>query len=324
MQEICNQLGERSSSMHHMSLEQWQHTHVFNKDKSITEKRTLIVVIITFITMIAEIVFGWLTNSMALFADGWHMGTHAFALGISLFAYIFARKHAYDTSFTFGTWKIEILGAYSSSIVLAIVGGAMIFTSIERLVNPLQIQYDQAIYVAVIGLVINVLCALILSSGHSHAHTHEHGSHHHHHDDLNLKSAYFHVIADAMTSILAIGALFGAKYLKITWLDPAIGILGAILILRWAYLLIKESAKILLDKSIQQELIDEIYEAIESDGDTKISDIHLIKVADTDYAGIISLVSHTNYTLEEYKKRLIPVHELVHITIEINPCGANH
>ena len=205
--------------MHNEQIELWQHHHIFNVDKKAIEKRTLIVVIITFVTMIAEILFGWISNSMALLADGWHMGTHAFALGISLIAYIMARKYAKDETFTFGTWKIEILGAYTSAIVLGIVGVIMIFSSIERIINPLNIHYNQALFVAILGLLVNLVCAIILNSGgHAHEHEHyhheehEHSHHKHDHEDLNLKSAYLHVVADALTSVLAIAALLGAKY----------------------------------------------------------------------------------------------------------------
>ena len=205
--------------MHHEQIELWQHHHLFNSEKKAVEKRTLIVVVVTFVTMVAEILFGWMSNSMALLADGWHMGTHAFALGISLAAYMMARKYAQDKTFTFGTWKIEILGGYTSAVVLGIVGVIMIYSSVERIIRPLDIHYNQALFVAIIGLLVNLVCAFILNSGgHAHAHEHhhpgedEHAHDEHQHEDLNLKSAYLHVVADAMTSVLAIVALIGAKY----------------------------------------------------------------------------------------------------------------
>lgn len=311
--------------MHQHQIELWQHQHTFNIDKKHIEKRTLIVVIITFVTMIAEIYFGWITNSMALFADGWHMGTHAFALGISLLAYIIARKYAKDSKFTFGTWKIEILGAYTNAIALGMVGIIMVFTSVERLIHPLSIHYNQALLVAIIGLLVNLVCAVILNMGaHSHTHDHhgenEHKESHHTGDDLNLKSAYLHVITDAMTSIFAIIALLCAKYFTFNWLDPLMGIVGAALILRWAKLLLKDTSSILLDYETNSPLLKEIKEQIESDGDTRISDLHLWKVADSKYACIISLVTGKKYSIEEYKKKLRDMHELAHITIEINKC----
>lgn len=312
--------------MHREQIELWQHHHVFNNEKKAIEKRTFIVVIITFITMFAEILFGWLTNSMALFADGWHMGTHAFALGLSLFAYILARKYAQDDRFTFGAWKIEILGAYSSAIVLGIVGLFMISTSLERIINPLSIEYNQALFVAVVGFLVNVICAVILNKdGQSDEHLkdqHEHLDHHHnHYQDLNQKSAYLHVLADALTSVLAIVALLGAKYYNYNWLDPFMGVLGAVLILRWTVLLLKDTAKILLDREMDSPIAAEIKEEIESDGDTKISDLHVWQVAQNKYACIISLVMGGKHSIEEYKMRLNNISELTHITIEIYQCN---
>jgi cation diffusion facilitator family transporter len=312
--------------MHDEQIDLWEHHHLFNVDKKSVEKSTLIVVIITFITMIAEILFGWISHSMALLADGWHMGTHAFALGISLIAYVMARKFAKDRSFTFGTWKIEILGAYTSAIVLGLVGLIMIYSSINRILHPLNIYYNQALLVAVIGLTVNVVCAVILNSGgHSHenAHHHEEDDHHahsHHHEDLNLKSAYLHVVADALTSVLAIAALIGAKYFNFVWLDPFMGIVGAVLIIRWSYLLLKDTGGILLEREIENPINDEIKHEIESDGDSIISDLHVWKVAQNKYACIVSLVTAKNCSIEDYKKRLAKVHELAHVTIEVHEC----
>lgn len=310
--------------MHHERIELWQHDHIFNIDKKEIEKLTLIVVMITFVTMIAEILFGWLSNSMALLADGWHMGTHAFALGVSLFAYILARKYAKDESFTFGTWKIEILGAYTSAIVLGIVGIIMIFSSIGRLISPLSIHYNQALFVAVLGLLVNVVCAVILNSGsRSHAYEHHHGpedDHFHRHEDLNLKSAYLHVVADALTSVFAIVALLGAKYFNLIWLDPFMGIVGAGLIMHWSYLLLKETGGILLEREIDNPIADEIKHEIESDGNSKICDLHIWKVAESKYSCIVSIVTAGDFLVEEYKKRLTKIHELAHLTIEINQC----
>jgi len=274
--------------------------------------------------MIAEIFFGWLTNSMALFADGWHMGTHAFALGISLIAYILARKFAEDDRFSFGAWKIEVLGAYSSAIILGIVGFIMIFTSVERMINPLNIQYDQALFVAVLGLLVNVICAVILNTdGHSHQHRHaghDHSDHHHKHRDLNQKSAYLHVVADALTSVLAIVALIGAKYFNFSRLDPFMGIVGAGLILRWTVSLLKDTSRILLQREMDSPIVQEIREEIEADGDTQISDLHIWQVAQNKYACIVSLVTADQYSIDEYKMRLRNIHELAHVTIEIYQC----
>jgi len=313
--------------VHNEQIELWQHQHIFNTDKKAIEKRTLIVVLITFVTMIAEILFGLISSSMALLADGWHMGTHAFALGISLVAYITARKYAKDETFTFGTWKIEILGAYTSAIVLGIVGLIMIYSSVERIINPLSIYYNQALFVAILGLLVNLVCAVILNSGsHSHEHEHPHHEEHehfrnkHNHEDLNFKSAYLHVVADALTSVLAIAALLGAKYFDFNLLDPFMGIVGAGLIIRWSFLLLKDTGGILLEREMNDSIVNEIRSEIESDGDSKISDLHIWKVAQNKYACIVSLVTAKKYSSEEYKERLKKVHELAHVTIEINEC----
>jgi cation diffusion facilitator family transporter len=312
--------------MHQQHIELWQHQHAFNIEKKATEKRTLVVVIITFVMMIAEILVGWVSNSMALLADGWHMGTHAFALGISLLAYILARKYSTDQSFTFGTWKIEILGAYTSAIVLGMVGVIMVFSSLERIINPLNIHYNEALLVAIIGLLINLACALILNvedhvhDPHQHHPEHDNSHSHNSQDDLNLKSAYLHVVADALTSVLAIVALLGAKYLNYDWLDPFMGIVGAILILRWAFSLIQSTSHILLEREMDYPLVNAIKAQIESDSDTKISDLHVWKVAQNQYACIVSLVTGRQYTIEEYKRRLNALPELVHVTIERNLC----
>jgi cation diffusion facilitator family transporter len=310
--------------MHNEQIELWQHQHIFNVNKKAIEKRTLIVVIITLITMVAEILFGWISNSMALLADGWHMGTHAFALGISLISYIAARKYAKDETFTFGTWKIEILGAYTSAIVLGLVGLIMIYSSVERMMNPLPIYYNQALFVAVLGLSINLVCAVILNhGGHAHEHEnrhHEEDEHLHHHEDLNLKSAYLHVVADALTSVLAITALLGAKYFSINWLDPLMGVVGAGLIIHWSLSLLKDTGSILLERETDNPIIDEIKKEIESDGDSKICDLHIWKVSQNKYACIVSLVTARNISIEEYKERLNNMHELAHITIEVNEC----
>jgi len=315
--------------VHQHQIDLWQHQHIFSAGKQHIEKKTLIVIIITFTMMVAEIFFGWLTNSMALLADGWHMGTHAFALGISLIAYILARKHAGNSHFAFGTWKIEILGAYTSALILGTVSVLMVYASIERLIKPLQIHYNQALLVAIIGLVVNVVCAIILNTGsHSRTHHHNHDDSraykHHSHNDLNLKSAYLHVVADAVTSVLAICALIMVRYFGTNWLDPFMGIVGAMLIARWAFLLLRDSSYILLDHEKESPLSQEIREKIESDGDTRISDLHLWKVSDNKYACIIAVVATTRHSIAEYKKRLDKIHELAHVTIEVNECKGKH
>ena len=283
----------------------WQQSHNFNIEKKSAERKTLIVVVITLITMLAEIIAGWIFGSMALFSDGLHMGTHASALSISLISYILARKLSKDTRYTFGTWKIEILGAYTSALILGLMGLFVLIISIQRFFNPVNINYNYAILVAVIGLIVNVISALILQHNGSQE------------KDLNLKSAYIHVIVDALTSILAIIALLGAKYLNLQFLDPLMGLVSAFLIFRWTYLLIRDTASILLDKQTDLTLAENIITAIESDGESKVIDLHLWKLASDKYASIICVKANGKHDLEEYKSRLKDYKELAHINIEI-------
>jgi cation diffusion facilitator family transporter len=307
--------------MHNKEIQRWQHGHNFNQEKKSEERRTMIVVIITILTMAVEIVAGWVFKSMALFADGCHMGTHATALGISLFAYIFARKYTYDKKYTFGTWKIEILGAYTSSILLGIVGIFVLGVSVERLFKPVNISYNNALIVAVIGLLVNFVSAIILQYGknsHEH-HRHDNGPHHHH-DDLNLRSAYLHVIADALTSVFAIIALLGAKYFYWNWLDPFMGIVGSVLIFRWTVMLVKDTSGILLDKVMDIPLYEKIKKTIESDADSKVSDLHLWKVAQNKFSCTICIVASRPCSIDEYKEKLRKIREIAHLLIEINRC----
>jgi cation diffusion facilitator family transporter len=268
--------------------------------------------------MAVEIVFGWLANSMALLADGWHMGTHAFALGISLLAYVLARRHARDRRYTFGTWKIEILGAYSSAIVLGLVGLAMAAASLRRFFSPLAIHYDQALLVAFIGLGVNLISAAILDLRQAPAHA---GGTAHRHRDLNLKSARLHVLADALTSVLAIAALLAAKRFGWAWLDPAAGIVGAGLILSWSASLLRETSAILLEREMDSPLVEAVRSRLEADGGARVSDIHLWKVGQERYACIIALETAATLVPADYKARLNGVDGLAHVTIELNPPG---
>lgn len=295
----------KKKKMNFTNSPDWQQSHNFNNDKKSAERKTLIVVIITIVTMLAEIIAGWIFGSMALLSDGLHMGTHASALSISLISYILARKLSKDIRYTFGTWKIEILGAYTSALILGLMGLFVLVISIQRFFNPVNINYNYAILVAAIGLVINIICALILQSNDKQE------------KDLNLKSAYIHVIVDAMTSIFAIIALLGAKYLNLNFLDPLMGLVSAILIFRWTYSLINDSASILLDKQTDSKLAESIISAIESDGESKVIDLHLWKIASEKYACIICVENNGKHELEEYKSRLKVYNELAHINIEI-------
>ena len=311
--------------MQQPELELWQHPHLFHGEKKEVEKRTLLVVGITFLAMAAEIVFGLLANSMALLADGWHMGTHAFALGISLLAYVLARKHAFDKRYAFGTWKIEILGAFSSAIVLGLAGAAMAAASLQRFFHPLAIHYNQALLVAALGLAVNLLSAVILDfKGHASAGDQqvlEPGTTARP-KDLNLRSAYLHVLADALTSVLAIAALLAARRFGWNWLDPAAGIVGAGLILSWSISLLKETSAILLEREMDSPLVEAVRARMEEDGETRVSDIHLWKVAQEKYACIISVTTARSCPPADYKARLRDLSGIVHVTIELNPCDA--
>lgn len=300
-------------------ISHYRHAHVFHYSGLQAEKKTMRVVWLTVSMMVVEIVAGWLFNSMALLADGWHMSTHAAALGISWAAFLLARRYAADQRFAFGTWKIEVLGGFVSGILLGIVGIAMTVISVERLFQPASIHFNQAILVAVVGLAVNVVSIILLGDDHSHDHPHEPG-HDHSHQNLNLRAAYLHVLADALTSVLAIVALLGAKYMNWNWLDPMMGIVGAILILRWTRSLLRETGGILLDHETNDELSEEIRKAVENDGDAQISDLHVWKVAQDRYACILAIVAHHPEAPEHYRTRLKDVHELVHVTVEVQPC----
>lgn len=311
--------------MHQNNIQIYQHLHDFHEVKESNFKKLLVVISITTLTMAAEIIFGMIFNSMALLSDGWHMGTHTSALGITFFTYFIARKHKNDINYTFGTWKVEILGAYTSAILLGVVGVYVVYSSIERIFHPLLIQYNQALIVAVLGLLVNVVCAVILNAGDSstrhHEHSHEHNHKNHPGHDLNMKSAYLHVLADALTSVFAIIALLGAKLLQLNFLDPLMGIVSSILLFGWSFQLLKDTSVILLDRDKNDLLQKEIRNIIESDNDTKIADLHLWKVGQNNYSCIISLVAKKPKELNEYKNLLQEVHELSHLSIEIISCN---
>ncbi|SEJ08302.1 cation diffusion facilitator family transporter [Azotobacter beijerinckii] len=303
-----------------MSLEGWRHSHVFDEGNPLAERNTRWAVVLTATMMVAEIVGGWLYNSMALLADGWHMSSHALALGLSVLAYAAARRFARDSRFAFGTWKIEVLGGYTSSIFLVGVAGLMLYQSVERLISPTPIHYDQAIAIAGVGLLVNLACAWLLKDGHAHHHDHDHhhGSHDHHHD-LNLRSAYLHVLADAATSVLAILALIGGKFWGASWLDPVMGIVGAALVAVWAYGLLRDTGRVLLDAEMDAPVVAEIREVIdESPIKAAITDLHVWRVGKGKYACILSLVV-TDAAEPDYFRRQLSIHEeLVHVTVEVN------
>ncbi len=308
---------------HSHMLSDWQHGHDFAIIHEHGERRTTQVLLLTAGTMGVEIAAGVIYGSMALLADGWHMGTHVAAFMITLFAYRYARKHAANPSFAFGTGKVSILGGFTSAVTLAVVAMIMLSESLHRLFAPQHIHFNEAIGVAVLGLSVNIICAFILQDHHPHAHHHGHEHEYDvHHHDHNLRAAYLHVLADALTSVLAIIALISGKYFGWYWLDPVMGIVGAVIITHWSYGLLRETSPVLLDRSIERQQRDAIVKAIENDSDNQVADLHIWKVGPKHYATIISLVTHCPKQPEYYKGLLAQYDSLSHITIEVNQCTA--
>ncbi len=305
--------------MHTQNLVQWKHYHRFETVDSHGENKIRLVILLTLTTMIVEIGAGYVYGSMALLADGWHMGTHAAALGISVFAYIFARKYAEDNRFTFGTGKAGVLGGFASAIILAVAALMMSLESFLRFFSPIGILFNHAIVIAIVGLVVNLLSACILQS--DQGQSHGSGIENNHCHDHNLKAAYLHVLADALTSVLAIIALFAGKYFAWVWMDPLMGIVGAIFILRWSYRLLKDSGSILLDAGVDQKTISNIKTTIEAEKDNRVSDIHAWKIGPRYLGVIISLVTSDPKPSVYYKNMITDNHkQLGHVTIEVNSC----
>ncbi len=300
----------------------WCHDHVFDKGNIAGERGTRSVLLIAAVMMGVEILAGWWYNSMALLAEGFHMSSHVVAIGLSALAYAVARKQAADQRFAFGTWKIEVLGGFASAIILLVIAVLMVVGSIEHLISPSPIGYQEAIVVAVFGLLVNILSAVILHS----AHYHEHGSHRHRHhengDDLNLRSAYTHVLTDAVTSLLAIFALAGGLIYGWAWLDPTIGLFGALLVALWARRLIMDTSKVLLDREMDNPVVKEIRESIEKggmDSETSIVDLHVWRVGKVGYSCAASVLTYDRkLTPEKVRAWLIHLRQVVHTTIEIN------
>jgi cation diffusion facilitator family transporter len=256
---------------------------------------------------------------MALLADGWHMGTHAVALGITAFAYFYARRHSDNPNYSFGTGKVGVLGGFTSAVVLAVIALLIGVESIQRLVSPQPIRFNEAIAVAFVGLVVNVISAFLLQGKHRHhhGHGHDHGNIKKFRDH-NLRAAYFHVLADALTSLLAIIALFTGKAFGWIWMDPIMGIVGAIIISRWSYGLLVDTGKVLLDRDVNQEAVAEIRSIIESDSDNRVSDLHVWRVGSHHLSAIVSIVTHYPKSPDHYKKLLADYDEIAHVTIEVN------
>jgi cation diffusion facilitator family transporter len=317
--------------MHTETLEQLQHSHNFTVSNRKGERRTRLVLVLTVLTMFLEIAAGVVFGSMALLADGWHMGTHVAAFMITLYAYHYSHKHAHDQTFAFSSGKVGILGGFASSVALGVVALMMLIESGQRLLTPRLIQYDEALVVAGFGLFINFVCALLLRDSHEHDHSHAGHSHHH---DHNLKAAYFHVLADALTSMLAIVALYLGKYYGWQWLDPVMGIVGALVITKWSMSLMRETSPILLDESITLKHKRIIAQVIEDDADNRIADLHVWRVGPDHFAAIISVVSHHPKPPGYYKNLLKqfqvsktnkhPKFTLAHITVEVHQCKGNN
>lgn len=328
--------------MHTENPAHWTHDHVFDHGNAAAAAGTRQVLWITAAMMVVEIAAGWWYNSMALLADGWHMSSHALAIGLSTLAYATARRHARDPRFAFGTWKIEVLAGYTSAVLLLAIVALMLVESSTRLLAPQAIRYPEAIAVAVLGLGVNLLCSVILGRAHHHdaarrhAFGHDHGSDHAqsqvardtrtapHHHDLNLRAAYMHVLADALTSVLAIAALAGGWMLGLDWLDPAMGIVGALLVAAWARGLIVDSGRVLLDREMNHPVVEEIRAAVESGaeaGDTRVTDLHVWRVGRQAYACAMTVVTHDDRLDAARVRALLAVHEeVVHTTIEVQRC----
>ena len=307
-------------------LSDWVHDHVFDESSETAERSTRLVMWITAAMMVLEISAGWLYNSMALLADGWHMSSHALAIGLSAMAYVTARTYAKDPRFAFGTWKIQVLAGFASALFLVGVAVSMVIGSLERLISPQAIEYPEAMVVGVLGLLVNIVCAVLLGRAHhhdhgpGHGHAHEHGAHGAHgHPDLNLKSAYLHVVADAFTSVLAIVALAGGWWFGWSWLDPVMGIVGAAMVAWWAKGLLLETGKVLLDREMDHPVVAEIKEVVASDAQSQVADLHVWRVGQKVYACAVTVVTRDRALTPALVRERLAVHEeIIHSTIEIH------
>ncbi|WP_308912465.1 CDF family Co(II)/Ni(II) efflux transporter DmeF [Acinetobacter schindleri] len=302
------------------------HNHQFDQGNPLAQKKILLATILTAVMMVFEIMGGWVFQSMALLADGWHMSSHVLALGLAFAAYKAARHYADDPRFNMGTWRIEILAGYSSAIMLLVIAGFMAFHSIERLFAPVEIHYNEAIPIAILGLFINLVCAWLLHNGgheHAHGHHHDHEHHHGHSDhqhDLNHQAAFMHVVADALTSVFAIIALLAGKYFGWDILDAVLGIVGSVLVARWSIGLLKQTAKTLLDADMDAPVVDEIREVIAEFGPlVKLSDLHVSRVGKGKFACFVALETALDLSPDQVRDAISIHEEIVHISVEINP-----
>ncbi len=294
-----------------------RHEHVFlGSAHEENARRTLWVVVLTVVMMVGEIATGYVTGSMALLADGFHMATHAAALGITAAAYAYAKRHATSARFSFGTGKVGDLGGFASALILGLVSLGIGVESVMRLLQPTPVQFGTATLIAVVGLLVNIVSALLLGHGHDHGHDHDHHGH-----DNNLKSAYVHVLADALTSVLAIAALLAGRYLGWVWLDPAMGVVGALVIARWSWTLMGATAGVLLDQT-DAHVAEEIRGLVEQPGDATITDLHVWRVGPEAHAAIVSVVGDSTLDAQHIRERLKPVHEVSHLTVELHAAAA--
>jgi cation diffusion facilitator family transporter len=304
------------------------HSQRFDEGNPLAESRIRRALWLTLAMMLVEIAGGWWFNSMAVLADGWHMSSHALALGLSAFAYSVARRHAGHRAYAFGTWKIEVLGGYTSALLLLGIAALMAFQSVERLLAPQEIHYDEAIGIAVVGLAVNLVCAWWLKDSHGHEHRHDHDGHEHehehehahaHHGDVNVRAAYVHVLADAATSVLAIVALFGGRLFGASWLDPVMGIIGAALVAAWAQGLLRDSGRVLLDAEMDSPLVTQVREIIEKGPvSARITDLHLWRVGRAKYACVVSVATRSEVDGEYFRRALCVHEELAHVTVEVD------
>ena len=306
--------------MHTRNTDRWRHDHVFAQDRVRPgEKRTLIVVAITATMMVVEIAAGLVYGSMALLADGLHMASHAAALGIAFLAYVIARRLAADERFSFGTGKLNSLAGFASAVLLLGFALIMVTESTSRFIAPVEISYNQALVVAVVGLIVNALSAWIFAAT-PHDHHDHHGHGHAHHHDHNLRAAYLHVLADALTSVLAIIALLAAKFYGVNWLDPFMGLVGAALVTRWSYGLIRDSAKVLLDRQADEKTLAAIRESLERNAGDRVTDLHCWHIGPGIYAADLAIVSDPPRSPDEYRSEIPPELGIVHATIEVHHC----
>lgn len=304
--------------MHTRSIEQWRHDHAFlGAHHASRERRTWLVVGLTTLMMVVEIIGGTIYGSMALVADGWHMSTHAAALAIAALAYGFARRHARNPRFVFGTGKVGDLAGFASAIILALVALVIGYECVARIIQPVAIDYNEALMIAALGLAVNLASAWLLGDDdQGHAHDEEHAHHHH---DHNHRAAYLHVLADAITSVLAIGGLLAARFFSWPWIDPVVGLFGSLVIATWAWGLIRSSGAVLLDLSPTPKLADRVRDRLEVDGD-RVADLHLWRVGPGHLAVVAAVVSGRPQHPDAYKARLNDIAGICHVTVEVHRC----